>query len=97
VEEVMTANKALLSRLLARKEMDSYLKSLGEAILETVDSFKVYSVYCGNYPRAMKKLLELQLDSKFKTFLKKLSAGAEAKGLTLESFLVCRKILIGRF
>ena len=79
----------MLSRLLARKELDCYLKSLGDAVLETVDSFKVYSVYCGNYPRAMKSLLELQVDNKFKSFLKKLSAGAESKGLTLESFLVC--------
>ena len=110
-EEVMTANKALLSRFLARKETDPKLQDLGKqcscsditflgsTILETADSFKVYSIYCGNYPRAMKRLTKLQEDPSFKQFLQviyfrsvtnfqKLKAGNEAKGLSLESFLV---------
>jgi hypothetical protein len=87
-EEVMTANKLLLSKLLARKEHDPKLIDLSEAILESADKFKVYSIYCGNYPKAMKTVAALKTNAEFSTFLTKLMSGTEAKGLSLESFLI---------
>jgi hypothetical protein len=71
IQDIMPANKTLLSRLLARKEIDPLLKNVSPSIIDSADSFKVYSLYCANYPRAIKRLTNLQnADPRFKTLLK---------------------------
>lgn len=70
IQEIMPANKTLLSRLLARKEIDPSLKNISPSIIDSADTFKVYSLYCANYPRAIKRLSHLQnTNARFKNLL----------------------------
>ena len=56
IQDILAVNKTLLSRLLARKDIDTSLRNISSAINDSVDSFKIYSIYCANYPRAIKRL-----------------------------------------
>lgn len=71
IQDIIPANKTLLSRLLARKEIDQSLKNISPSIIDSAETFKVYSFYCANYPRAIKRLSQLQnTNARFKKLLK---------------------------
>ena len=58
-QDLMILGLELHSKLLKRKESDPYMTFIVEILMECVDSFKIYSVYCGNYPKASKKYHQL--------------------------------------
>ncbi|KAJ3216933.1 Myosin 10A, isoform D [Dinochytrium kinnereticum] len=61
---------------------------VGDVIADVADSLKVYTVYCGNYPQAMKLVHQLQSRPDFKEHIQKWMNSPEGRGLSLESFLI---------
>ncbi|KAI8913327.1 Dbl homology domain-containing protein [Gorgonomyces haynaldii] len=87
-EQLIIANQALAQRLLERKEQNPFISEIGDLIGEAAESLKVYTVYASNYPAAMKLVQQLQAKPEGKEFLTKLMNSTEARGLSLESFLI---------
>ncbi|KAJ3283334.1 cytochrome c oxidase subunit 1, partial [Blyttiomyces sp. JEL0837] len=88
VETLIETNSYLLNKLQAKKEANPVVEGIGEDILEVADKLKVYTVYCGNYPYAMKLVHQLQARPDFKEHMQKMMSSAEGRGLSLESFLI---------
>ncbi|KAJ3100459.1 Myosin 10A, isoform D [Phlyctochytrium planicorne] len=88
IEQLIAANTQLLTRLNARKESNPVIEEVGDILVEVSDSLKVYTVYCGNYPQAMKLVHQLQSRPDFKEYIQKWMNSPEGRGLSLESFLI---------
>ncbi|KAJ1562854.1 cytochrome c oxidase subunit 1 [Nowakowskiella sp. JEL0078] len=93
-DQLVQVNQNFLDKLSARKEENIQIPELGDIILDSSElkfleqSFKAYTVYCGNYPIAMKLVHSLQQNPEFKENLMKWMNYPEARGLSLESFLI---------
>lgn len=74
--------------MIAKKEVSLFISEVGDMLIECAESFHVYSVYASNYPAAMKLVVSYQLKPDMKEVLQRLSAAPEARGLSLESFLI---------
>lgn len=61
-----------------------FVSEVGDLLIDCAESFTVYSVYSSNYPAAMKLLSRPEM----KELLQKLMAAPDARGLSLESFLI---------
>ncbi|KAI9343309.1 Dbl homology domain-containing protein [Zopfochytrium polystomum] len=88
VDQLVEANSTLLSKLLARREQNPLVECIGDIIWEAAESLKVYTIYCANYPLAIKLLKQLQMQSDFKDQLQRMMQSDEGRGLSLESFLI---------
>ena len=67
-----------------KREHNMFVSEVGDLLIDCAESFNVYSVYASNYPAAMKLLSRPEM----KELLVKLMAAPDARGLSLESFLI---------
>lgn len=61
-----------------------FVSEIGDLLIECAESFEAYFVYASNYPTAMKLLTRPEM----KGILTKLMSAPDARGLSLESFLI---------
>ncbi|KAJ3126286.1 Myosin 10A, isoform D [Physocladia obscura] len=103
IEQLILTNQKLLDKLNEKKEENPFIEFIGkynhkkkrltlrkgDAFLESSEEWAdVYTVYCKNYPMAVKQIQQLSTDQNFKKILQQISSSPEARGLSLESFLV---------
>ncbi|KAI8895289.1 hypothetical protein BC833DRAFT_623172 [Globomyces pollinis-pini] len=88
VEQLVAANQILMDKLNLRKESNVFISEVGDLLIESAESFNVYSIYAANYPAAMKLVHSYQSVLDIKEALQKWVNAPEARGLSLESFLI---------
>jgi hypothetical protein len=72
----------------ARRDENVFIAEVGDLLIECAESFNVYSTYAANYPAAMKLVHSYQSKPELKDALQKWMGAPEARGLSLESFLI---------
>ncbi|KNC98059.1 uncharacterized protein SPPG_06473 [Spizellomyces punctatus DAOM BR117] len=88
IDQLVPVNQQLLDRLHEKRDTDPFIPEVGDAIVDVSESFKVYTIYCGNYPEAMKLVHKLQARPDLKEKLETMMNSQEGRGLSLESFLI---------
>ncbi|KAI9343518.1 hypothetical protein BDR26DRAFT_858236 [Obelidium mucronatum] len=89
VEDLISANNGLLAKLNAKREENPIIEQIADVFLESNDIWvEAYTVYCSNYPLAMKIVTKLMADDKFKQLMQQLTTSPTSRGLSLESFLI---------
>ncbi|KAJ3024459.1 UNVERIFIED_CONTAM: cytochrome c oxidase subunit 1 [Siphonaria sp. JEL0065] len=91
VEDLISANSGLLDKLIAKRDENLVINQLADVFLESTHTSvwaESYTIYCSNYPLAMKIVTKLMADDKVKTVMQSLTANPVARGLSLESFLI---------
>ncbi|KAJ3091674.1 Myosin 10A, isoform D [Quaeritorhiza haematococci] len=88
IEQLVAANQQFLNLISAKRDANPLIEEIGDAFVEISESFKVYTVYCGNYPSAMKLVHSLQANPEFKEHTQRWMNSPEGRGLSLESFLI---------
>ncbi|KAJ3103449.1 Phosphatidylinositol 3,4,5-trisphosphate-dependent Rac exchanger 2 protein [Phlyctochytrium bullatum] len=88
VEQLITVHNQLMSKLNLKRESNPVIEEIGDVLVEIAESLRIYAVYCGNYPQAMKLVHQLQSRPDFKEFITKWMNSVEGRGLSLESFLI---------
>jgi hypothetical protein len=54
VEELVAANDVLMQKMIARRDENVFIAEVGDLLIDSAESFQVYSNYAANYPAAMK-------------------------------------------
>ncbi|TPX69374.1 hypothetical protein SpCBS45565_g02378 [Spizellomyces sp. 'palustris'] len=88
IDQLVPVNQQLLDRLHEKRDTDPFIPEVGDALVDVSESFKVYTIYCGNYPEAMKLVHKLQARPDMKEKLETMMNSQEGRGLSLESFLI---------
>ncbi|KAJ3026898.1 UNVERIFIED_CONTAM: cytochrome c oxidase subunit 1 [Siphonaria sp. JEL0065] len=91
VEDLISANSGLLEKLIAKRDENLVINQLADVFLESTHTSvwaEAYTIYCSNYPLAMKIVTKLMTDDKVKAVMQSLAANPVARGLSLESFLI---------
>ena len=87
VEDLSKCNAALLEQLQAPG--DDAVATLARAFIAVAPFFKLYSTYCGNYQRALSTVAACRASgSGLSEVLASCSKNKDARGLSLESFLI---------
>jgi hypothetical protein len=84
----MIHSKALANKMTARRDENVFIAEVGDLLIDSAPTFNVYSTYASNYPSAMKLVHSLQLRPDMKENFQKWMNAPEARGLSLESFLI---------
>lgn len=77
-----------MNKMVARREISVFISEVGDLLIDSAQSFHVYSTYASNYPAAMKLVHSMQAKPELKEIIQKWMAAPEARGLSLESFLI---------
>lgn len=88
IEEILPVNQKLLQILVARRDEKPVIDGMGDLLLQVLDQFNIYDIYCANYPVANSLYKELKTKDDFKVYIEKSMQNPECKGLTLESYLI---------
>jgi hypothetical protein len=74
--------------MIVKRDANLFISEVGDLLIDSAESFHVYSVYASNYPAAMKLVHSYQAKPEMKDALAKWMNAPEARGLSLESFLI---------
>ncbi|KAJ3302352.1 Myosin 10A, isoform D [Kappamyces sp. JEL0829] len=88
IDQLLLANQALANKMIAKKDTNLFISEVGDLLIDSAESFYVYSTYASNYPAAMKLVHSYQTKPDLKDALQKWMNAPEARGLSLESFLI---------
>ncbi|KAJ3358750.1 Myosin 10A, isoform D [Kappamyces sp. JEL0680] len=88
IDQLLLANQALANKMIAKKDANLFISEVGDLLIDSAESFYVYSTYASNYPAAMKLVHSYQTKPDLKDALQKWMNAPEARGLSLESFLI---------
>lgn len=89
MEELLPVHQNLLQLINKKREESPVIGMLGDVLLRTVDTLKVYDTYCTNYPMAMQLYKDLKANrEEMRAYLGNTVNVTEFRGLSLESFLI---------